>query len=132
MSKSYQNAIFLTEPEEALQKKVSNCITDPNRVKRSDPGNPDICTIYAYHKLFTAPEKVSEINMQCRSAQIGCVEDKKVALESIQSFLKPIAEKRKALQGEGALVEKILKEGAVRARKVAQANLSRIYQVMGL
>jgi tryptophanyl-tRNA synthetase len=132
MSKSYNNAIFLTEPMESVQKKISNCITDPNRLRRSDPGNPDICTIFAYHQLFTPPEKVSEINIQCRSAQIGCVEDKKIALESVQKFLKPIAEKRKALQGEVGLVEKILKEGAVTARQVAQKKLEKVYRAMGL
>ena len=132
MSKSYDNAIFLTEDAKLVQKKLMSCITDPNRGRRSDPGNPDICTIFDYHKIFTDKSKVSEINVQCRAAEIGCVDCKKIVTESVQNFLKPIAEKRKALQGKPKLVEEILAEGARRAREVAQKNLAKVYQVMGL
>lgn len=132
MSKSYQNAIFLTEPEESVQKKLMGSITDPNRGRRSDPGNPDICTIYSYHEIFTAPETTSDINVKCRAADIGCVDCKKITVESVLNFLKPIAEKRKALEAQTGYVDDILAEGAKRAREVAQANLAKVYQVMGL
>jgi len=132
MSKSYQNAIFLTEPAESVQKKLMSSITDPNRGRRSDPGNPDICTIFAYHQIFTDPGQTSQINLDCRAAEIGCVDCKKIAVDSVLNFLKPIAEKRKALEAQGGLVDEILAQGALRAREVAQANLAKVYQVMGL
>ena len=132
MSKSYDNSIFLSEDEKSVQKKIMACMTDPGRGRRSDPGNPDVCTIFDYHKIFTPPEKVSEINVQCRAAEIGCVDCKKLAHENLQNFLKPIAEKRKALQGETGLVEQIIQEGSKRARETAQLNLAKINKVMGI
>lgn len=132
MSKSYDNAVFLSEDIESVQKKIMACLTDPGRGRRSDPGNPDVCTIYDYHKIFTPAPKVSEINVQCRSAEIGCVDCKKIAFENLQNFLKPIAEKRKALQGQKGLVEQIIQEGSKRARETAQQNLAKINEVMGI
>lgn len=132
MSKSYGNAIFLSDPEKEVRKKMSACLTDPARARRTDPGNPDICTIFSYHKIFSSQETISQVNVQCRSAEIGCVDCKKMACESVLKFLGPIQEKRKALEAEPGLVDKVIEEGSKRAREVAQANLIKINKVMGI
>ncbi|HKX12076.1 MAG TPA: tryptophan--tRNA ligase [bacterium] len=132
MSKSYGNSIYLSDDEATLRKKMSDAVTDPARVRRSDPGNPDVCTVFDYHKLFSPPETVSRVNVQCRSAEIGCVEDKKLATENLLVFLKPIQERRREFEAKPALVDEILAAGAERARKVAQTNLQKVYEVMGL
>lgn len=132
MSKSYGNAILLSDSETEIRKKMSACITDPARVKREDPGNPDICTIFSYHKLFSPLETVSEVNVKCRSAEIGCVEDKKIACENLLNFLKPFQERREAFQSKPGLIREILEAGSTQARKLAQQNLAKVYEVMGL
>jgi len=132
MSKSYGNSIFLSDSEEAIRKKMKECITDPARVRRQDPGNPDVCTLYDYHRLFSSDETLSEVNLKCRSAQIGCVEDKKMATENLLKFLKPIQEKRQELQSQPKLLEEVLEQGAEAARKIAIENLAKVYEVMGI
>ncbi len=131
-SKSYGNSIYLSDDEATLRKKMGDAVTDPARVRRSDPGNPDVCTVFDYHKLFSPPETVARVNVQCRAAEIGCVEDKKLATENLLAFLKPIQERRREFEAKPALVDEILVAGAERARKVAQANLQKVYEVMGL
>lgn len=132
MSKSYQNAIELTESPDSLKKKMMACITDPARLRRHDPGNPEVCTIYDYHKIFTDEAKKQEINQQCRTAEIGCVDCKKIALQNVESFLGPLRERRQAWEAKSQEVEKILAKGAEVARQKAQNHLKQIYQVMGL
>lgn len=132
MSKSYGNSIYLSDDEESLRKKMGDAVTDPARVRKSDPGNPDVCTVFDYHKLFSPPETVSQVNLQCRAAEIGCVQDKKLATENLLAFLKPIQERRREFEAKPALVDEILAKGAEQARKAAQANLQKVYEVMGL
>jgi tryptophanyl-tRNA synthetase len=132
MSKSYGNAIYLSDDEKELRRKMSSCITDPARVRREDPGNPDICTIFSYHRLFSPLETISQVNVQCRAAEIGCVEDKKLACENLLKFLKPIQEKRRELQAKPKLIREILETGSAQARKIAANNLAKVYEVMGI
>ena len=132
MSKSYGNAIYLSDSEEEIRKKMSIVITDPARIKRSDPGNPDICNLYSYHKLVSPSDLIEKVDFQCRRAEIGCVEDKKLACENLLQFLGPIQKRRKELSQQPELIEKILKEGAEKARYVAQKKLKEVYEVMGL
>lgn len=132
MSKSYGNAIYLSDDEAAVRKKMGDAVTDPARIRKSDPGNPDICNVFDYHRLFSPPELVSRVNLQCRAAEIGCVEDKKLATENLLAFLKPIQERRRALEAQPKVLEEILEAGAAEARKVAQAHLKRVYERMGL
>ena len=132
MSKSYGNSIYLSDDEESIRKKMGDAVTDPARVRKSDPGNPDVCTVFDYHKLFSPPETVSQVNLQCRAAEIGCVQDKKMATENLLAFLKPIQERRKEFEAQPALVDEILARGAEQARKAAQAKLQKVYEVMGL
>lgn len=132
MSKSYGNAIYLSDDEAAVRKKMGDAVTDPARIRKSDPGNPDICNVFDYHRLFSPPELVSRVNLQCRAAEIGCVEDKKLATENLLAFLKPIQERRRALEAQPKVLEEILEAGAAEARKVAQGHLKRVYERMGL
>ncbi len=132
MSKSYGNAIYLSDDEAAVRKKMGDAVTDPARIRKSDPGNPDICNVFDYHRLFSPPELVSRVNLQCRDAEIGCVEDKKLATENLLAFLRPIQERRRALEADPKRLEEILEAGAAEARKIAQGHLKRVYERMGL
>ena len=119
MSKSYGNAIFLSDSPDDIKSKVSGFITDPQRARRSDPGNPDVCNVFDFHKLYTAPETVKEIDKECRSAGIGCVECKQKMAEGLVNALAPIREKRAYYEARPEVVEEIMIEGSNRARKAA-------------
>src|SRR5262249_1440343 len=132
MSKSYGNSIYLSDDEASVRKKMSDAVTDPARIRRSDPGNPDVCNVFDYHKLFSPPEVISRVNLQCRAAEIGCVEDKKLATGYLLDFLRPIQERRREFEARPGLVEEILENGAATARAVAQSHLKKVYERMGL
>jgi tryptophanyl-tRNA synthetase len=130
MSKSYNNAIYLSDPPEEISAKVSGMITDPQRARRSDPGNPDVCNVFEFHKMYTDPETVESINRDCRSAQIGCVECKKKMGGNLIKALAPIREKRSYYEARPDLVEDIIVEGSNRARKVAAATMEEVRAVV--
>src|SRR5579872_971018 len=94
MSKSYGNAIFLTDAPETVSKKLAAMVTDPARKRRSDKGNPDVCPVFDFHKIFSSPEVIERVNRECRTAEIGCVECKKLMAGYLNAFLAPIQEKR--------------------------------------
>ena len=119
MSKSYGNAIFLSDSPDEIRQKVSRMITDPQRARRSDPGNPDVCNVYDFHKLYTDPQTVKEIDAQCRSAGIGCVECKQKMAEGLVAALAPIREKRAYYELRPELVEEIMIQGSNKARTAA-------------
>src|SRR5581483_3279641 len=108
MSKSYGNAIYLSDPEPVVREKVANMMTDPARKRRSDPGNPDICPVFAYHKLCSPPETVEMVNVECRRAGIGCVDDKKLMANHLVKFLEPYRERHIELARQPKLVWDIL------------------------
>ena len=119
MSKSYDNAIFLSDAPDQIADKVSRMVTDPQRARRSDPGNPDVCNVFDFHKLYTPATEVQEIDSACRTAQIGCVECKqKMALNLIKA-LEPIREKRAYYEAHPQKVDEIIADGCDRARKTA-------------
>jgi tryptophanyl-tRNA synthetase len=126
MSKSYDNAIFLSETPEEIRTKVSRMITDPQRARRSDPGNPDVCNVFAFHKMYTPVDEVKEIDRDCRQAQIGCVECKKKMAENLIVALEPIREKRTYYEAHPELVEEIMADGCDRARKTARATMESV------
>ena len=119
MSKSYGNAIFLSDSPDAVSTKVSSMITDPQRARRSDPGNPDVCNVFDFHKLYTDADAVKTIEEQCRAAGIGCVECKQKMARGLVSALEPIREKRAYYEERPEMVEEIMVEGSNRARKTA-------------
>src|SRR5512143_283573 len=112
MSKSYGNAIFLSDSAESVTAKVATMITDPQRMRKSDPGNPDICNVYDFHKLYSPPEVVAEVDRRCRTADIGCVECKKLMAKHLNAFLDPIRERRRYFEERPGRVAEIITEGS--------------------
>jgi tryptophanyl-tRNA synthetase len=132
MSKSYGNAIYLSDPEPIIREKVSNMITDPARKRRSDPGDPDVCPVFAYHKLCSPKETVDMVNVECRRAGIGCVEDKKLMADNLVRFLEPNRERRAPYEANPKKVWDILKEGSQRASVTADATMDSVRAAMNL
>lgn len=130
MSKSYDNGLYLTDTPEAIEKKVKSAITDPARLRRDDPGNPDVCLIYDYHKLHSSPAEVEKVNAACRNATLGCVEDKKNMAAAINAFLDPIRKRRAELEKDSASIDALLKTGTEKAREKAAATLARVRKAM--
>jgi tryptophanyl-tRNA synthetase len=126
MSKSYNNAIYLSDSPEDIRAKVSTMITDPNRARRKDPGNPEICNVFEFHKLYSPPSVVEEINGQCRSAAIGCVDCKKIMAENLISALSPIREKRKFFEERPEMVLEIIASGNQKAQAVARQTMKEV------
>jgi len=130
MSKSYDNCINLSDPVEESDKKLMKCITDPARKRREDPGNPDVCTIYSYHRLTTPDGTLKEIDRDCRTAAIGCVDCKKILIKNINEELAPFRERRKNISSKE--VAEVLIEGNQKARQVAKQSLLEANAAMGL
>ena len=126
MSKSYNNAIYLSDSPEDIRAKVSTMITDPNRARRKDPGNPEICNVYEFHKLYSPPSVVEEINGQCRSAAIGCVDCKKIMAENLINALAPIRDKRKYFEERPEIVQEIIASGNQKAQAVARQTMKEV------
>ncbi|RMG56867.1 MAG: tryptophan--tRNA ligase [Deltaproteobacteria bacterium] len=132
MSKSYGNAIFLSDEDDQVRKKVMEMVTDPQRKTRRDPGDPDVCNVFSFHKIFSPPELISRVNRECRSAEIGCVECKKLMAENLLSFISPIRERRKEIESRSGIVEKILEEGSEKARSVARNTMEKVREAVGI
>jgi tryptophanyl-tRNA synthetase len=130
MSKSYNNTINLSDPEPVLRQKLKTMVTDPARVRRTDPGNPDICPVYDFHKIYSSKETVDRVNRECRTAAIGCIDCKKLAADAMVERLTPIWEARAKLAGRGDLVQGLLQDGARRAREVSGRTLGEVKEAM--
>ena len=131
MGKSLGNAIYLSDTEEEIRKKVMSAVTDPNRIKKDDLGNPDICMVSYYHKLFSKDE-VENICQECREGKRGCVACKKQLAQNICDELKPIREKRAYYEEHPEIVDKILIEGTAKAQKVAKETMKKVKNAMKL
>jgi tryptophanyl-tRNA synthetase len=132
MSKSYNNCLFLSDSPEDITKKVMQMITDPARKRRQDPGNPDVCPLFALNQIFSPKEWVNYVNVECRRAGIGCVDDKKELLKHLLAFLAPMQERRLALALEPQRITEIIREGSRRARFVAAQTLAEVNEAMKL
>ena len=132
MGKSLGNAIYLSDSEEEITKKVMSAVTDPNRIKRDDLGNPDICMVAYYHKLFAPEEEYNKICEECRAGKRGCVACKKQLASTIIEFLRPIREKRAYYEAHPELVDKILIEGTEKARCEAKKVMKKVKRAMKL
>ena len=130
MSKSYGNTITLTEKPAVMKEIVRNMVTDPARVRRQDPGNPDICPVGDYHDVFSSPKRVMEVDQGCRTAGIGCVECKMWLFESLQKKLGPFYERRQQLEGREDDVMDILNEGSKKAKEVAGQTMVQVREAM--
>ncbi|MGD0987660.1 MAG: tryptophan--tRNA ligase [Candidatus Sulfotelmatobacter sp.] len=132
MSKSYGNTVLLTDPEPVVRQKLKTMVTDPARVRRSDPGNPDVCPVGDLHKIFSSQETLAKVNEGCRSAGIGCIECKGWATDALVQLLNPMQERRRKFEENPRLAWDILDAGAERARKAAGETMDDVRAAMGM
>ena len=132
MGKSLGNAIYLSDSEEEIGKKVMSAVTDPNRIKKDDKGNPDVCMVCYYHKLFSTDEEVEAVCSECRAGTRGCVACKKQLTKNISDTLKPIREKRAYYEAHPEVVDRILIEGTKKAQSVAKETMMKVKKAMKL
>jgi tryptophanyl-tRNA synthetase len=130
MSKSYRNTIALTEKPEVMKDIVRNMVTDPARVRRTDPGNPDICPVGDYHDVFSDKNRVAQVDHGCRTAGIGCVECKMWLFDSLQKRLAPIYERRQDLESHPGDVMDVFNEGSKKAKAVAAETMTEVRKAM--
>jgi len=131
MSKSYNNAIYVFEPEASLRKKISRMITDPARIRKDDPGHPDICNVFSFHKIFN-PAQVSTIEQECRAGSRGCVACKQECADQLLDGIKDIRQRKEDLVKHQDFVEKTFRDGAAKARDEASRTLSAVKKAMRL
>jgi tryptophanyl-tRNA synthetase len=130
MSKSYGNTIMLADPEPVVRQKLKTMVTDPARVRRSDPGNPDVCPVGDLHKIFSNKETMAKVNEGCRSAGIGCIECKSWAADALVQLLNPMQERRKKYEENPRLAWDILEAGSQRARQSAGETMDHVRAAM--
>jgi tryptophanyl-tRNA synthetase len=131
MSKSYDNAIYIADDEETTTRKVRGMITDPLKVRRGDPGRPEICPLFALWR-FVNPLKVDGVAAACRSGALGCVDDKTDFAEQLNAYLRPVRERYAAYRNDPALVDRIIADGTARARGIAAGVLADVKRAMRL
>jgi tryptophanyl-tRNA synthetase len=132
MSKSYGNAINLSDPPDVIRQKCMQMFTDPQRLKRSDPGRPEVCNLYDFHKLVSPLDVQERVARECRAATIGCVDDKKLLAQILIDYLEPIRRRREELLRDRGTVYDILVEGSRKARERTAETMDRVRSAMGL
>ena len=130
MGKSLGNAVFLTDSDEVISKKVMSAVTDPNKIHKDDKANPDKCMVYYYHKLFTKGEELDTVCSECKAGSRGCVACKKELINNIKKFLEPIRERRKYYEDNPEVVKEILDEGTKKAQETSKATLKDVKKAM--
>lgn len=131
MSKSYGNTINMSASPQEIKEKVRLMITDPQRIRKNDPGNPEVCTVFAFHKIFN-PTGVKEIEELCRNGEIGCVQCKKLLADQMIESLEPIYEKRQELLEKPEYIDEILNNGRVTAQEKARETMGKVREAMKL
>jgi len=132
MSKSYDNAIFLSDSPEDVERKIMTMVTDPARVRRTDPGNPERSPVYQLHKIFSSIEEVEEVGVGCATSGIGCIDCKKILLKNIFRVLEPIWKKRNELINNPDILSDIVKSGSEKAKKTVRETMQLVREAMGL
>lgn len=132
MSKSYNNAIYLSDTEEVVKKKVMSMLTDPARQRRNDPGDPEVCNLFPLHKLYSSEAMQQQIDTDCRSAGIGCMDCKKMLYESMMEGMRPHMERRREIVAKPKDVEEILEEGNKKAGQIARETMKEAQSAMRL
>jgi tryptophanyl-tRNA synthetase len=132
MSKSLDNCIYLDEEKDAIWKKLSTAVTDTNRKKRTDPGNPAVCNIYTMHRMLSSDKEIAYVDKECRVAGIGCLDCKKILLENIDKTLQPIRQKQAELRKKTDYVHDVLKDGSKRAKTIAEKTMDEVYSKIGI
>jgi tryptophanyl-tRNA synthetase len=132
MSKSLNNHIELAATPEETAARVREMVTDPARVRRSDPGNPDVCNVYTMHKIFSPPADIEMVNIDCRRAGIGCVDCKKLLAKNLNQHLEPFRAKRAEFASKPGYVQEVLNEGAKRACVIAEKTMGEVREAIQL
>ena len=131
MSKSYGNAVFLSDTKEAVWEKFRTMVTDTQRKRRSDPGRPEECPVFSLHQIFTPTETVATIDRDCRLAAIGCIDCKKILTGEVERILEPTRERRREIEGQGSeRLTDILESGARKARTEAELTMEKVREAM--
>jgi tryptophanyl-tRNA synthetase len=132
MSKSLNNAIGLLEPPEVIWEKLRTAVTDVNRQRRSDPGNPDKCNIFTMHQAFSKPDQVSYIDQNCRNAGIGCIECKEILFKNMMAELEPIQSRVKEMNEKPEYIVDVLKSGASRCKAIVKDVMDEVRTKIGV
>lgn len=132
MSKSLDNCIYLDETKKEIWNKLSTAVTDTNRKRKTDSGNPDVCNIFTMHKAFSKQEDIDYCARECHKAGIGCLDCKKILLENMYNELEPIQKKQKELQGKKDYIYDVLKDGKKRAKEIAEKTMDEVYEKIGI
>ena len=130
MGKSLGNAIYLVDDAETIHKKVMGAVTDPKKIRKDEPANPDICMVYYYHQLVSPKKQVEKVCQECKLGSRGCVQCKKELIAAMNLFLMPIQERRKYYEQHPEIVQKILDEGTEKARKKASEQMKKVKHAM--
>ena len=130
MSKSYGNTINLSDTEPVVRQKLKTMVTDPARVRRNDPGNPDVCPVYEFHKIYSPQAVQDQINKDCRTATIGCIDCKKLVSDRMVERMAPMWEARTALTSNPSRIDDIIQDGSRRATHIARATLAEVNAAM--
>jgi tryptophanyl-tRNA synthetase len=132
MSKSYDNAIFLSDSPEVVEHKIMTMVTDPARVKRTDPGNPELSPVYQLHKTFSSKEEIEEVARGCITAGIGCIDCKKILLKNIFRVMEPIWKRRNELINNPDMLYDVVKKGTEKAKNAVEETMQLVRDAMGL
>jgi tryptophanyl-tRNA synthetase len=132
MSKTYDNCIFLSDSPEVVEQKIKTMTTDPQRYKRTDPGDPELSPVYQLHKIFSTKEQMEEVAEGCRTAGIGCLDCKKILIENLFEILTPLWSKRAEIIKHPELIEEIVQKGSKNAEKVASETMCRVRDAVGI
>ncbi len=130
MGKSLGNAIYLVDDEETIHKKVMGAVTDPNKIKKDDPANPEVCMVYYYHKLVNNEQNLNTICSECKLGTRGCVQCKKELINEMNNFLSDVRTRRKHYEENPELVDKILNDGTEKARQIAKEQMDKVRHAM--
>ena len=132
MSKSLGNGIMMLDTPEVIEKKIRGAVTDPQRLRRKDPGDPNVCNIFSLHKIFSTPEQVETAERECRCAGIGCADCKKILVENINAYLAPIQKKYHEIKDKPDYLYDVLKVGCAKASEIAKATMAEVREKTGL
>lgn len=132
MSKSYGNCVYITEPEEVITDKILKMMTDPQRVRRKDPGDPEQSPVFAYHKIYSSQDEIAEVAQGCRTAGIGCVDCKRILIKNVLARLSPMREKRLQLEARMDEVHETIRDGIRRAGKEAVQTMDLVRSAVGM
>lgn len=130
MSKSYNNTINLSDPEATVRSKLKTMVTDPARIRRTDKGNPDVCPVFTLHKSISAQPVIDQVNQDCRTAAIGCIDCKKLLADGLVTLLTPTWEKRLELAQKPKMVDEVIDAGTKKASSVARQTVAEVSEAM--